>query len=61
MFDDIFLKNLSSEEAEQFMEDLWECGIPPVSFEEWRAFYHKWKDRVELPDLNLENYNLFKK
>lgn len=61
MLDDIFFKNLSSEEKEQFIYDLWECGIPPISFQEWSNFYFKWKDKVELPELNEDNYKLFNK
>jgi hypothetical protein len=53
--------SLTEEEIDQFIHDLWECGIPPHSFQEWVNFYHKWKDKVELPKLNEDNYNLFKK
>lgn len=59
MLNNSLLSSLTKKELEEFIADLWECGVPPSSFQEWKNFYYKWKDKVELPEPREENYNLF--
>ena len=55
------LENLSKEEEKQFMDDLWDCGIPPQCLNEWKALYEKWHHKVDLPQPTKELLSLFSK
>ena len=55
------INNLSEEEEKQFLDDLWDCGIPPQCLNEWRALYEKWRHKVDLPEPTKELFSLFKR
>lgn len=53
------MEELTNEEYVQFIDELWDLGIPPVSLEEWTTFYLKWKDKVDMPVPSQDLLNQF--
>lgn len=50
---------LTPEEEQEFIEDLWENGIP-MSFEDAIVFWNKWGHRVDFPEPDPEVWKKFK-
>lgn len=49
MIVDRFGVQLTPEEEEEFIDDLWDAGIPPLK-ETIRQLWEKWGDRMGIPE-----------
>lgn len=54
------MEQLTEEQYKQFIDELWDLGIPPVSLDEWFVFYEKWKNIVEMPTPNEKLLLIFR-